>query len=321
MLHLPFVMYADFESVIANCSQGEDCNEDESWTLKTHQHIADGFSVYTKSTDERFYRPPYIYTGENSAERFIDYVLAEAVEIRKIYRKKIPMKTLTLEQQHSHDNAEKCYMCEESFVYDSMHQNFQNKKKVADHCHVTGAYRGAAHSLCNLQLRINPENARIPVIIHNLKGYDGHLILSAVKMHHGKISCIPSNMEKYTSFSIGDVDFIDSCQFMQSSLSSLVENLRKNDERLSNCFPEVHKYLLYNHGSSITHPTNQNDVDMTSDDEQDFGEMLDDISDYRSQPYQSQFVEFQQQHEKVYLFICFTLFLSILFFFINFIDV
>ena len=45
--------------------------------------------------------------------------------------------------------------------------------------------------------------------------YDAHLILSAVKPRHGKITVIPKNMECSTSFTINDVTFIDSCQFMQ----------------------------------------------------------------------------------------------------------
>ena len=48
-----------------------------------------------------------------------------------------------------------------------------NTEKVKDHCHVTGKFRGAAHNKCNLKLRIPRE---LPIIFHNLQGYDGHLI-------------------------------------------------------------------------------------------------------------------------------------------------
>ena len=107
--------------------------------------------------------------------------------------------------------------------------------KVRDHCHLTGKFRGAAHQTCNLQYRINAQTIRVPVIIHNLKNYDAHIILQSVKPHHGKISCIPMNSEKYISFTIGDVTFLDSCQFMMSSLDSLVKNLT--------ALPEVEKFL------------------------------------------------------------------------------
>ena len=147
------------------------------------------------------------------------------------------------QQREEYDNATECYLCKELFVIDQSNKDFQNKKKVLDHCHVTGSYRGAAHSICNLHLKIDPKTIKVPVIIHNLKGYDSHLILSAVKPRHGEVKCIASNTEHYTSFSIGGVTFLDSCQFMQSSLDRLVENLREDPRDLQSKFPEVAKYL------------------------------------------------------------------------------
>ena len=96
---------------------------------------------------------------------------------------------------------------------------------------VLGEYRGPAHNICNLQYRINSETGKIPYIIHNLKNYDAHLIMSAVKPRHGKITCIPTTDEKYITFTIGGVTFIDSFQFMLSSLEKLSSNL--------NNFPET----------------------------------------------------------------------------------
>ena len=51
---------------------------------------------------------------------------------------------------------------------------------VRDHCHITGKYRGSAHNFCNLKLRLNPEYIKIPVIFHNLKGYDSHFIMQKI---------------------------------------------------------------------------------------------------------------------------------------------
>ena len=47
--------------------------------------------------------------------------------------------------------------------------------KVRDHCHITGKCQGAAHNKCNLNYRLNPKSRKLPVVLHNLKGYDGHL--------------------------------------------------------------------------------------------------------------------------------------------------
>ena len=64
-------------------------------------------------------------------------------------------------------------------------------------------------------------------------GYDAHLILSAVKPRHGKITVIPNNMKCYSPFTTNDVTFIDSCQFMLSSLDKLSSNLSKNQFRVT----------------------------------------------------------------------------------------
>ena len=70
--------------------------------------------------------------------------------------------------------------------------------KVRDHCHFTGEYRGAAHNLCNLQCR---KSLVLPVIFHNLQGYDSHPFIKQLAKVKGQLTCIPSTEEKYISFS------------------------------------------------------------------------------------------------------------------------
>ena len=96
-------------------------------------------------------------------------------------------------------------------------------EKVRDHCHITGKYRGAAHWSCNTNLMMSK---RIPVIFHNLEGYNSHLIIKEVSKFDVKISVIPNGLEKYMAFSINrNLVFIDSMQLMNSSLDSLVKYL------------------------------------------------------------------------------------------------
>ena len=102
---------------------------------------------------------------------------------------------------------------------------------VRDHDHLTGKFRGAAHSQCNLQYQL-PKF--VPVIFHNLSGYDSHLFIKQLGKSKGSINCIPNNEEKYISFSKTilpddaednyknriEVRFIDSFKFMASSINS-----------------------------------------------------------------------------------------------------
>ena len=93
----------------------------------------------------------------------------------------------------NHNKAKECYVCKEDFT-----RNIEKYKKVRDHCHLTGKYRGAAHSVCNLKIR-RPNY--IPIVFHNLEGYDSHMFVKSLGMTEGDIDCIPKTDEKYISFS------------------------------------------------------------------------------------------------------------------------
>ncbi|KAL9986244.1 hypothetical protein ACROYT_G000355 [Oculina patagonica] len=105
----------------------------------------------------------------------------------------------------------------------SSKKNFRDA--VKDHCHITGKYRGAAHNACNLKMRIKPKTDQIPVVFHNLRGYDAHHLMQAMsklsQATQKEVKCVANNMEKYITFSVGGLRFIDSLNFLQGSLDSL----------------------------------------------------------------------------------------------------
>ena len=71
---------------------------------------------------------------------------------------------------------------------------------------------------------------RVPVIFHNLRGYDSHLIFGELNKFDLKIDIIPNRLEKYIAFSLNKkLIFLDSVQFMNSSLKKLVKNLSDKD--------------------------------------------------------------------------------------------
>ena len=143
-----------------------------------------------------------------------------------------PMDPLTKKQWKKYKKSTICHICYKPFT--------PTNRKVRDHCHYTGLYRGPAHSLCNLWYQIP---SYIPVVFHNLSGYDGHLFIRDLGKHSNFMEVIAKNKEDYISFSIKvsvdkyidkngeekekliELRFIDSFKFMSSSLGSLTRNL------------------------------------------------------------------------------------------------
>lgn len=113
----------------------------------------------------------------------------------------------------------KCLLCPEPLLRGN------HREAVKDHCHISGKYRGAAHWGCDKTLRLNVKTLKIPVVFHNLQGYDAHLIMQAMAKTDKKkeLSWIAKNVEKYISFEYGGLKFIDSYAFIAAGLNILVK--------------------------------------------------------------------------------------------------
>ena len=119
---------------------------------------------------------------------------------------------ISKKEQNDFENAKSCHICNKEYNNEDV--------PVRYHCHVTGKYRGSAHTDCNLSYRLTN---KIYVIFHNLRGYDSHLIMQETEKFKITINVIPNNMEKYMAFMIyRNLIFIDSFQFMNRSLSDLL---------------------------------------------------------------------------------------------------
>lgn len=160
-------------------------------------------------------------------------MLKEVEQCKKIAATKFdkPL-AMTDEDEANFAKATKCHICDNTYTKKDI--------RVRDDCQVTGNYRGSAHQDCNLKLRINTKELKIPVIFHNLRGYDSHFIMQEIGTIAKKytffnkrgeeqqmdINVIPNNMEKYMAFVLGKhLVFPDSFQFMSSSLENLADNL------------------------------------------------------------------------------------------------
>ena len=229
-LPIPFVVYADFECFtkpMNSCSP----NPKESYNYNYQKHEPSGFCFYVKGIVDKKIKP-IIYTKKSEDEDVAKIFVEKLTEVTKSLRTK-PLR-LTSSEQKSFEEANTCHICNCDLGED----------KVRDHCHFTGQYRGAAHNKCNLMCK---KPKILPVIFHNLQGYDAHLFIKQLAKIDGKLDCIPSTEEKYISFSktikvgeykhiSGDVlpinfeiKFLDSFKFLQSSLANLVSNLSSDD--------------------------------------------------------------------------------------------
>ena len=251
-LPVPFVIYADFEAItrkVQGCKQSEEMDNEKnkrSYTeaYQTHEDCGCGYKVIC-CYDDKYSKPIQTYRGENAVYKFMEKMLEEVEYCKAVVKKRFnkPL-VMTDNDEQRFRTMNGCHICGEKYT--------DKDVRVRDHCHITGKFRGSAHQECNLKLRIKPEDIKISVIFHELRGYDSHFIMQQIgeiaKKHaytnkKGEkqdlnINAIPNNMERYMSFTLGNhLKFIDSFQFMSSSLDKLVENITKCGS-CKNCKPD-----------------------------------------------------------------------------------
>ena len=256
MMKAPYVVYADTESII----KPVDSPNTDTNTVHTSTHIPCSFAYVIVRSDGKVISER-LYRGEDAMGVFFDYLDGDLQLMREDLKNERTLDNNTVPWDQ-HNAADTCWICGGPF----QSYNCGDKGgmwKVLDHDHITGEYRGPAHSKGNLSLRIDPYRTPIPVIFHNLKNYDSHHLISAIgrteekktavtdkngkpimyKDSEGKdkprtvtdggISAIVQNMEKLISFSWGQFRFVDSFAFLNSSLDKLVKNTPNKDLRIT----------------------------------------------------------------------------------------
>ena len=185
-----------------------------------------------------------IYVGDDVPKHLRDNLKSDADKIFKDYIKYPKAMIFKSEDKKKFWAADTCHICSKELIRVQHHchnvnetaatceickRNVELHDIVRDHCHFTGQFRGAAHNKCNLDYGIDPRRWKLPIMFHNLRGYDGHLIIKAVDESYGDVRVIPTNMEKLTAFSMGRMQFLDSLQFTMKSLNDLVSTLDDED--------------------------------------------------------------------------------------------
>ena len=157
----------------------------------------------------------------------------------------------------SFNKATECMSCRKVFDQEKC-------SKEMNICPFTNTYVGAICKGCRYQRIVKCQT--LPVIFHNFRGYDGHIILKhgIEKMKHWKLSVIAQTNEKFMtlradvpvstrkdlSLTYFQLVFLDSFQFMASSLSALVQNLKSIPitQHLKEEYPLLHDETLNRKG-------------------------------------------------------------------------
>ena len=195
-------------------------DEDSSYTNKYQKYVPYGFGYKVVCVDDKFSKDIVVYRGKDCVNKFISMMLDEYEYCRDMMKKKFS-KTLimSMEEEQIFQLSNKCWICDKLFHF--------LDEKVRDHCHISGKFRGAAHFSCNANLK---SSKKVPVVFHNLRRYDSHLIIKELSNFDVIVDVIPNGLEKYMSFIVNrNLVFIDSMQFMNFSLDSLVRNLMDED--------------------------------------------------------------------------------------------
>ena len=229
-LKFPYVIYCDFECILKKTNRNL---SDKTEVYQTHDPISFCLTVI-KNESEIFYHN--FFRGKNIMKTFFKILKKLENKILTCLSPIVKMVDLNESEIADYNSASFCYLCEKEFC--------EKDRKVKDHCHLTGIYRGAAHTSCNLRFQL-PK--KIPLLIHNSKGYDSHFIISNIDNKlFKKCEIIPKNSQQMLSFSLDNIQFLDSYQFTKESLFQMVKNL--NDSKFE--FPIMSKIFADQIGES-----------------------------------------------------------------------
>ena len=187
-LKAPYVIYADFECLTVPIDVKSKSTKATTTLYQNHRPCGFMINVVNAITGSS---EPYLYRGEDCMDKFVEKMNEVREDVIK-KMKEVKEIIMTEDDKTDFDTATKCFVCGKGFQ--------EGDKKVRDHCHFTGKYRGCAHDDCNLAFSMR--YYKIPVFLHNLKHYDAHLIIN--KAHelskNAKIDCIAQNCEKFITF-------------------------------------------------------------------------------------------------------------------------
>ena len=178
-------IYAHFECNLKSLESYE-----ASYSRKYLDHVLCSFAYKLVCVDDKFTKPIVAFREENAAYEFVKALLKEYQYCKRLMKKHFNKNLIMSEKEEEQfQSSNICWICKNLIDDDD--------EKVRDHCHITEKFRGATHWSCNTNLQLTK---KVPVIFHNLRGYDSHLIFCELNKFDVKIDVIPNRLEKYMAF-------------------------------------------------------------------------------------------------------------------------
>ena len=214
---LYFRIYADFE---ADNEKDNSIIGNKTTNIYKQNPVLNDYHIISELDDvlkSDFYKSPL---GYDNVDWFVDEVIK--IENKMAFYFKNTKKDIIMKKEDEEDYRKNniCRFCEK----------FIESDKVRDHCHLTGKYRGPAHSKCNINVT-QKQSKFIPIIFHNFSNYDCHMFFKKLldkKKDKVDFEIIPKTNEEYLSVTYGSIRFIDIYRFLLSGLDSLVKILVDN---------------------------------------------------------------------------------------------
>ena len=215
-----FRIYADFE---ADNEKDNSIVGNKTTNIYKQNPVLNGYYLVSELQDvlkSDYYKSPL---GYDNVDWFIDEVIRFENKMAFYFKNTKKDIILTDDDEEEYRNDNVCRFCEKEILSD----------KVRDHCHLTGEYRGPAHSKCNINVTQDQSNF-VPFIFHNFSNYDCHMFFKKLvdkKNDKVKFDIIPKTNEEYISVTYGCIRFIDSHRFLSSGLDSLVKRIVDNSNK------------------------------------------------------------------------------------------
>ena len=205
MIKTEHVVYFDFESYIDG-------------TTGIHYPIA--VSAKRICTNSAYNSKLFIYFGGDCVQKFLKWLDDQKYEVHNIslhHYHRLEMSQSNWIHFHKQD---KCEMC--GIRFDRLNTKYK------DHDHLTGAFRYVLCNRCNITYA--SRDTKIVCVSHNGMGYDNHFLITEIaelcrKNKTRGFKSVAKNREKNMVICYGEYVFLDSYQFLPSSLSTLVNTM------------------------------------------------------------------------------------------------